>query len=1168
MDVRFRVVLALMFATVWAVLAQTPTGEIRGRVVDSSSAVVAGAKVEIANLETNVVIPTTTNNEGNFLVRNLIPGNFRLTVAREGFKTYSRQPLQVRVGDVLNLEVKLELGAVSDTVSVTAETPLLETANATVGQVVDNRRIQDLPTPGNSAIYQLQFVPGASTTTAVTNLWPPDALGSGGSTSIGGGRPGANEFALDGTPMMTRSGGFTLNPPQEMVQEVRVTTAAYDASLGRFLGGHVNMVIKSGTNTLHGSLVYQNLSRGMIAKDLFTANAINDPATGPVTSEKIEKNWPPQRVLRTQGNIGGPVYIPGIYDGRNRTFWTFGGDGVDRQRAARASYTVPTVEQRQGNFSALLNLGSQYQIYDPATITATTGGRYSRQPFAGNLIPVSRFNAISKKLLEYYPLPNATGNSDGSSNYTDPNMADSPYKGYLGRVDHTINERHRFFVSFNMAYTDPQSDRYFHNDASGTIRERRQRGLTFEHTYVPTASTILNFRYGLNRFRDDTAPPGLGYDLAALGMSSSLVNQLDSSLTALPQITITGDTGIGGGSGSRPRTTYHNLLAQGTHVRGNHTVRLGIESRLMYENNWSLGNISPALQFSQTWTRGPLDNSAAAPIGQGLASFLLGLPTGGSINNNASSAEASRYWGLFVQDDWKIGRRLTVNIGLRWDYDTPTTERYDRATRGFAFTTSSPVEAAAKANYALNPISEIPASQFKVLGGLLFAGVGGVPRGYMNPDRNNFSPRIGFAYQLTPKTAVRGGYGIFYSPIGSDQVDASQPGFSQTTQVVPSLDNGLTFRATMANPFPDGLLSPQGSAQGLATYLGQGITVVNPDLRSSYTQRWGLNVQRELPGRFLVDIGYMGNRSTALATSRGLNALPNQYLSTLGTRDATTISYLTQQVKNPFYGISAFTGTSLQSTTVTRQQLLMAYPQYSSVGMTTNDGYAWYHALQARVERRFAAGYTLQGSYTYSKNMEAVSFLNSADLRPHEVVSSIDQTHVLAVTGVYEFPFGKGKRFANSNRWLDLAVGGWNLNGVWQVQSGRPLEWGNILFTGNIKDIELSHSERTPSRWFNVDAGFNKNSAQQLASNLRTFPLRLNGVRAPGVNITNLSLFKDFHIGERVKLQFRAEAVDAFNETPLSTPNVSPTSGSFGTITTVGSGNTQRRITLGGKISW
>ncbi|MFB3827898.1 MAG: TonB-dependent receptor domain-containing protein [Bryobacteraceae bacterium] len=1168
MDPRFRLVAAWLSAALWAALAQTPTGEIRGRVVDASSAVIAGAKVEVTNLETNVVIPTTTNTEGNFLVRNLNPGAFRLTVARAGFKTYSRQPLQVRVGDVLNLEVPLEVGAVSDTVTVTAETPLLETANATVGQVVDTRRIQDLPTPGNSAIYQLQFVPGASTTTAVTNLWPPDALGSGSSTSIGGGRPGANEFALDGTPMMTRAGGFTLNPPQEMVQEVRVTTAAYDASLGRFLGGHVNMVMRSGTNTLHGSMVYQNLSRGMIAKDLFTSNAINDPKTGPVTPEKIERNWPPQRVLRLQGNMGGPLYLPGIYNGRSRTFWTFGGDGVDRQRAARASYTVPTAEQRLGDFSALLRLGSQYQIYDPATITPIAGGRYSRLPLAGNLVPASRINALSKKLLEYYPLPNATGSPDGTNNYTDPNMADSPYKGYLGRVDHTVNERHRFFVSFNMAYTDPQSDRYFHNDATGTIRERRQRGLTFEHTWVPAASTILNFRYGLNRFRDDTAPPSLGFDLAALGINSALVSRLDSSLTTLPQLTITGNTGIGGGSGSRPRTTYHNLIAQGTHVRGNHTVRFGIESRLMFENNWSLGNISPAMQFTQTWTRGPLDNSAAAPIGQGLASFLLGLPTGGSISRNASVAEASQYWGLFAQDDWKIGRRLTVNIGLRWDYDTPTTERYNRATRGFAYGTPSPVEAAARANYALSPIPEIPAAQFRVTGGLLFAGRDGAPRGYVDPDRNNFSPRIGFAYQLTPRTALRGGYGIFFSPFGSDQFDASQPGFSQTTPLVASLDNGVTFRASMANPFPDGLLEPQGAAQGLATYLGQGISVVNPGLHDAYTQRWGFNVQRELPARFLADIGYMGNRSTGLAVSRALSALPNHYLSTRPVRDDATISYLTAQVRNPFATIAQFAGTALQSTNVQRQQLLSAYPHYTSVGAAANDGYAWYHALQARVERRFAAGYTLQASYTFSKNMEAVSYLNGGDARPHEVVAAIDQTHVLAMTGVYELPFGKGRRFANSNRWLDLAVGGWALNGVWQVQSGRPLEWGNILFTGNIKDIALPHSQRTPNRWFNVDAGFNRNSAQQLASNLRTFPLRLNGVRAPGVNITNLSLFKDFKIAERVRLQFRAEAVDALNETPLSTPNVSPTSGSFGTITTVGAGNTQRRITLGGKISW
>jgi hypothetical protein len=1164
---RFFLILFLLIANFAASFAQTPTGEIRGRILDSVQAVVPSAQVEVTNIDTGVTLRTQSNAVGNFLVRNLIPGNYRLEVSADGFKRYSRQPLEVRVGDVLNLDVAMEVGAVTENITVTAETPLLETANATVGQVIDSRRIQDLPVPGNSALYLLQFVPGSGTTTAPTNLWPPDALGSGGTTTIGGGRPGFNEFALDGTPMMTRGGGLTMNPPQEMVQELRVTTAAYDVSLGRFLGGHVNMVLKSGANAFHGSALFQNLSRGMIARDFFTNRFIYDTRTGPITDQKIDNAWPPQRVVRGQANASGPVFIPKLYNGRNRTFWTFGGDQVSRRRAARNFYSVPTVEQRSGNFSALLAISSQFQIYDPNTVAAAPNGRFSRQPFPGNLIPASRIDPIARQLLDFYPLPNTPGNADGSLNYTDPNMANSPYKGYLGRIDHVFNDLNRMFVSFNMAYTDPVSEQYFRNTATGTVRTRRQRGITVEHTYTPSASLVLNFRYGLNRFSDDTAPPSIGFDLSTLGINPSLLAQLDPTQTAMPQIVITGNTGLGGTSGARPRTTYHNLIAQGTNTRGNHTLRMGIESRLMAESVFSLGNISPRYDFSQTFTRGPLDNSPAAPIGQGLASFMLGRPSGGFIDRNASSAEMSRYWGLFLQDDWKVTRKLTVNLGLRWDYDSPTTERFNRSTRGFAFDQPSPVDAAARAAYARSPIPEIPASQFRATGGLLFAGQG-QPRGYINPDRNNLSPRIGIAYQFSKSTVLRAGYGIFFAPVGSDRLDASQPGFSQRTQLVPSLDNGLTYRATMTNPFPDGIREPVGSAAGLSTFLGQGISIVNPNLISPYTQRWSLNIQQLLPSRFLLDVGYLGNRSTGLHISRDLNAVPNQFLSTSPTRDDPTIAFLSTQVPNPFFGLPEFTGTSLQGRNVARQQLLRPYPQFTNVSMTTNDGFAWYHSMTMRIERRFAQGFSVQGSYTWSKNMEAVNFLNAADLYPHRVISSLDQTHVWAMSALAELPFGRGRRFANSSRLLDYVVGGWNLQGTWQAQSGRPLAWGNILFNGNIQDIELSRDTRDADRWFNTAAGFNRAPAQQLASNLRTFPLRLNGVRAPGVNITNLSLLKHFTLREGLKLQFRAEAVDAWNETPLSTPNVSPTAGAFGTITTIGAGNTQRRITLGGKLIW
>ncbi len=1152
----------------FGLFAQSPSGHITGRVLDPTQAAVPEATLRAIALDTNVVTRTASNSQGNFELRNLVPGLYRLEAEKQGFKRFVRAPIEVRVGDVLNLEIPLEVGAPSETVTVTAEAPLLESANASVGQVIDNRRILDMPTPGSSVVYLIQMTPGTVVTTSPTNLWPPDALGSAGGTSIAGSGGSASEFAMDGAPLMTRAGGFTLNPPPEMVQEFRVQTAGFDASLGRFTGGYVNMVMKSGTNQVHGSALFQNLSRGLMAHDFFTNRYIYDTRTGPVTPEKIEQAWPPQRILRYRGSIGGPLRLPGIYDGRNRTFWTFGGDGVDRQRASRGSYTVPTPRQREGDFSELLAVGAQYQIYDPATIAPAPAGRFSRQPFPGNIIPSSRIDPIAKKLIAYYPPPNTPGNRDGSLNYTDPNLADSPYKGFLGRFDHALHDAHRFFVSFNLAYTDPISNRYFHNEATGTIRRRRQCGLTFDDSLVLRPDMIVNLRYGVNRFVDQTFPPSLGFDLAGLGLTQRLTSQLDRSLTTLPAVSVTGHTGIGGASGSLPATTYHNGFGQLTHLRGNHSLKLGGELRRMLENIYSFGNVSPAYTFGTTWTQGPLDNSPAAPIGQGLAALLLGRPTGGGIDRNASTAESSTYYALFLHDDWKLTRSLTLNVGLRWEYDTPPLERFDRSTRGFDFQTANPVEPLARAAYAAAPIAELPAAAFRAQGGLLFAGVGGAPRGLYEPDRNNFNPRLGVAYQLSPRTVLRAGFGIFFTPLGSDRVNAGQQGFSRRTTLVPSLDNGLTFRATLADPFPDGILEPYGAALGLRTFLGQSVSFISPRLKSGYMQRWSVNLQRELPHRVLLDLGYLGSKAVGLPFSFSYNAVPARYLSTSPLRDDPVINYYSQAVANPFYGLPDFTGTGLQSRTVARSQLLRPYPHFTGVSADTNDGFSWYHSLQIRAERRFSQGYTFQASYTWSKFMEAVDKLNDSDTYPHRVISSLDRTHSLAATGIYELPFGRGKRRLASAGWLDQAVGGWSVQAMFQGAGGRPLAWGNILFLGDVRRIPLPSAQRTVERWFNTEAGFERDSRRQLSFNLRTFPLRLSGVRGDGINNWNLSVFKSFRLGERFALQFRAEAVDAFNHPMFADPNTTPTSGAFGQITTLGSGNTQRRITLGGKLTW
>jgi hypothetical protein len=385
----------------------------------------------------------------------------------------------------------------------------------------------------------------------------------------------------------------------------------------------------------------------------------------------------------------------------------------------------------------------------------------------------------------------------------------------------------------------------------------------------------------------------------------------------------------------------------------------------------------------------------------------------------------------------------------------------------------------------------------------------------------------------------------------------AQQGFNQRTNLAPSIDNGLSFRATLANPFPDGLLAPAGASGGLLTYVGRAPNFITPERKAGYMQRWSLTIQQEFPSRILIEAGYTGNRGTGLAMNEDLNAVPAQYFSTSPVRDQAVIDYLSRQVPNPFFGIAEFAGSGLQGRNVAASQLLRPYPHFNGLTTTLDTGFSWYHSLQVRAEKRFSKGYTLQASYTWSKFMEAVEKLNATDLHPHHVISPQDRPHHFVASGIWELPF------LRRNRWL----GGWQLQGIYQAQSGPPIGFGNIIFNGNLHDIVLPRSERTVERWFNTGAGFEKDSRRQLGSNIRTFPLRLTGLRADGFNNWDLSVFKDFQIRERLKFQLRAEAQDAFNHAMFAAPNAAPANTLFGQVNGI-VGTEQRRISVGGKLNW
>lgn len=1149
--------------------AQSSYGRITGRVMDPQSAVVSGARVVITQVETSISVQGRTNDEGLFDFPNLLPGAYQLEVSLDGFKKYARSGLSLRVGDILSIDVALEVGAVSESVSVTAEAPLLETTTASAGQVIDNKTLTDMPLAGRGVSYLMTLSPTVVSMNAPMHGWLPQARGSVSDLAVGGTRTRSSEFTLDGIPNMEEAGTIAFQPPPEMIQEFRVQTAAYDASIGHFTGANINMVLKSGGNDYHGSLWFSHLSRPLMTHPFFVNRNLYNLASGPPTPEKRSRLWPATKTNRYRGQIGGPVRIPRLYEGKNRTFFSYGNDFMLRTFANISTQTVPTSEQRRGDFSSLLQLGAAYQIYDPATIAPAPNGRFSRLPLAGNVIPASRLSPVAQRLLAFYPLPNAPGTEDGRNNFFSTAASRIDYWSHMARLDQVVNDRQRFYVSTSFMRTDGDQGRNLVNDANGNISVNRYTGAALDYVWMARPDLVGNLRYGLTRMVNAAQSPTRGLDLTSLGFPSSFAARLDRNNTALPEIAPEGYTTIGANLISSSAFTTHFFSATLSKSRGAHTLKLGGEYRILLDNKNNLGNYSGSFTFGTLWTRGPLDSSPASPIGQGLAAFLLGLPTDGFLDINASMAERSSYGALFLHDDWKATRRLTLNLGLRWEREGPTTERYNRSNRGFDFQAVNPAEAAARAAYARNPIPEIAPEDFRLRGGLLFAGVNGRPRTLWDGDNNNLAPRVGLAYQLSSKTVIRSGYGIFYESLGADRSDSGQLGFNQRTRLNSSNDNGLSFRATLANPFPDGFLAPQGAAGGLATYLGLAPGFFFPERRTGYTQRWTLGIQRQLGANWLVEVGYTGNRGAKLGANRQLNPVPAQYLSRSPERDNDTINALSRNVPNPFRGISAFASSPafFNNANLTRAQLLRPYPHFTGLSTTINDGFSWYHAGHVRLERRFRNGYSFSGHYTWSKFMEALEYLNEADLHPHHVISPQDRPHHLAVSSMVDLPLGRGRKWLSQMpRAADLALGGWSLNVIYQWQSGPPIGFGNVLYRGLLADLVLPRSERRVEGWFRTDQ-FERRAAAQLASNVRTFPLRLTGLRADGWNNWDIALFKEISVTERLKLQLRAEAVDALNHAMFAAPNTAPVNTAFGQVLAT-IWTEQRKITVAAKLFW
>ena len=1112
---------------------------VAGTVTDAQGAVVPGAQVEIRNLETNVAVSTVTNESGSYVAPFVPPGRYSVGVSRDGFRRAVRDSVELRVGDRLRIDFQLEVGAVTEQVTISAAAELLETATASKGQVIDSAKVRDLPLLGRNPFLLAAISAGVQyTPTRQSRSNRPFDNGGMDNYSMNGGRQFTNEFLLDGVPdtntETTGPSNLSFVPSPDATEEFKVQTNNYDAQYGRTGGGVVNVSLKSGTNQYHGSLYHY------FRNDILNANAFESNAAA---RGKSAFRWNQPGI-----QVDGPVLLPRIYNGRDRTFFMFSWEKIKSKIPFPQTYTVPTALQRTGDFSQTRQANGQpITIYDPLT-TVQTGSAYTRQPFSANRIPAARFDPVGKNLAGYIAEPNTAGNAQDFFNLVaSPNPVSDEYDQFVVRIDQQLTGRHKFFSRYVRGNRhEVNSDAGYRHEASPWYAHwRTNQGGNFDLTSTLSPTLVSSLRLGYIRHQFAIQQYGEGFDPTQLGFPAAQIAPLPRKF--FPRIVYTDYSAFGPQRSTGSEFTFSDTWSAAetlNKVIGAYSIKFGGEFRLLFNNQDRPTSSFARFDFTKGFTqRDPLRGDAAS--GNAFASMLLGVPASGSSEFRAAPAYGNRYYVAFFQDDWRVRRSVTLNLGFRWDYESPVTERFNQQNAGFDPSSPSPFKA--------------PGMQLK--GGLLFTS----PQNRLpfKRDLNNFQPRAGVAWQITASTVFRAGYGISYLPTFNT---GGNNGFSVTTPYVASIDNGITPFGRLSNPFPDGYLKPAGSSQGLATLVGTGYSFGYVDRRIPYVHQFSAGFQQELPWRVLVDASYVGSRSRSLQTGKGINEISAQQLA-LGTTE------LNRAVPNPFQGL--LPGTALNNRTVPRRQLLRPYPQFTGITQSQHTiGSAWFDSFQLRVEKRMSSGVHLLASYTLSKSIEAVGYLNAQDKFGDlaKVLTAVDAPHRLIMSGGWEMPFFKGRRGPAGQ-----LLGGWALSGIVTVQSGQP-----IATPGGVYSAGIDAKVGAPSlaRWF-IPCGVTTNGArisrcapgdpvvfiQQQPDTLRTLSTRFPNIRNRREPIVDFSVFKAFTITEQVRLQFRAESFNLTNTPWFGNPNTTFTSASFGVVTPSQS-NDPRNVQLALRLTW
>jgi hypothetical protein len=1185
-----------MLASALVCYGQEFRASLTGHVGDPAGAVIPGANVRVRNQQTGQENTATTTEDGNYTVPSLLPGVYTVTVEAAGFKSAVTENLELHVNDKATLDVTLEVGQVGDVVTVNAEdTPLLERDTATRGQVIENRRIQELPLNGRNPIMLATLAPGVQFNGNPQFTRPFDN-GDNAQFSINGGIQRHNEFLLDGAPnnavtdadnARTRSSNnIAYVPPVDATQEFKVQTNSYDASFGRTGGGVINVSTKAGGNEFHGTL-YEFARRYQWESNDPTSKAAGRDgrfALDPVTRENLGG-----RLLdQYGGNFGGPLHMPrfgeggpSIYNARDRAFFFVAYERYREALPAPRTVNVPTERERRGDFSQ-----SGITIFDPLTTRPDPNnpGRFIRDPFPGNIIPQERLNPVGLAVADAFPLPNTGAPGARTNNFINsPNLESEQFYNFVLRGDGNIGTNHHVFAR----YVRNKRNQFSGFDYPGLGRDaqdplvRANNGVAVDLVSTLTPNTVVNVRATYTRFVQAAfRRTAEGFDATSIGFPASFSDARPVAI--VPRFELEQFSAFGPRNPSQNTTNTIALQGNVSMVRGIHSIRVGGEVRDNRINArgasfaWGGGQFA----FNRNFTQLDPTQPASGTQGSALASLLLGYPSGGLVEDLSRPGFRWRYYAPYIQDDIRVTRRLSINLGLRYDYEAAPVERFDQQNRGFGFDQTSPLQA----QIAGRPgVAECPACT-NLRGGLLFAGVGGQPEEAFNADRNNFQPRVGVAYELNEKTVLRGGYGLYYFPQAEF---GGTTGFTIQTPFVSTTGGGAQAfipANTLSNPFPAGIQRPTGSSLGLMTQAGGAVIFSNPDREIPKVHQYSFGVQRQLPGNFRLDLAYVGSRSVDVLTNdfnvgnaRNLNVLTAEQLA----QARANPNFFNQSVPNPFAGL--LPGTSLNGATVQRRQLLLPFPQFTSVTMALeNVGKVWYDSLQASVERRTVGGLTVIGSYTFSKTLGALGFLNNQDAEPAKSVTDFDRPHVFVLSGVYQLPFGRDRRFfSDAGKGLNLLLGGWEYTFISRFQSGIPLNLPDNLNLLGDPVIE----DNTAERYFNTcvlqangttrqpnatGTGFVTgcaNPAFQVrgTDTLRTIPFRIGGLRNPSPPQFDMSFNKSFIFTEDVRAQVRFEAFNVTNTPIFRGPEMNPNNSNFGRRS-LGIANFPRQIQLGFKL--